>query len=100
MVLGALPQGDAAGRAGDASVRVTLLGPRGGAAPATHPLVTEVYLDGDQRFSDHQVLLFLTEHSAYAHLTGPGGRAFTTSDAPLVDLLVSRLQALYDLQPV
>ena len=100
VVLGALPQGDAAGRAGDAPVRVTLLGPRGGAAPATHPLVTEVYLDGDQRFSDHQVLLFLTEHSAYAHLTGPGGRAFTTSDAPLVDLLVSRLQALYDLQPV
>ncbi|MBL0276651.1 MAG: response regulator [Anaeromyxobacter sp.] len=100
VVLAALPPGDVAGRAGDATVRVTLLGPRGGAAPVDHPLVTEVFLDGDQRLAGHQVLLFLTEHSAYAHLTGPGGRSFQTSDAPLVDLLVSRLQALYDLQPV
>jgi hypothetical protein len=88
------------GRAGDPSVHVYLLGPRGGGAPVDHPLVTEVYLDGDKRLAGHEVLLFLSEHSAYAHLTGPDGRAFHTSDIPLVDLLVAKLQAAYDLQPV
>lgn len=99
-VLAALPGGDGGGRASDASVHVVLLGPRGGGAPVDHPLVTEVYLDGDKRLAGHEVLLFLSEHSAYAHLSGPGGRAFHTSDVPLVDLLVAKLQALYDLQPV
>jgi diguanylate cyclase (GGDEF)-like protein len=99
-VLAALPGGDGGGRASDASVHVYLLGPRGGGAPVDHPLVTEVYLDGDKRLVGHELLLFLSEHSAYAHLTGPDGRAFHTSDVPLVDLLVAKLQALYDLQPV
>lgn len=98
-VLDALPA-DAGGRAGDASVHVYLLGPRGDGAPVAHPLVTEVYLDGDKRLAGHEVLLFLSEHSAYAHLSGPDGRAFHTSDVPLVDLLVAKLQAAYDLQPV
>ena len=38
-----------------------------------------------QRLAGHQFLLFLSEHSAYARLTGPDGRAFHTSDEPLVD---------------
>jgi hypothetical protein len=96
-----LPHGDAAARAGDATVRVYLLGPRGGdAGVSAHPLVTEVYVDGDRRLAEHAFLLFISEHSAYALLAGPGGRTFHTSDAPLVDALVSKLQTLYDLQPL
>jgi hypothetical protein len=85
---------------GDATVHVYLLGPRGHAPASPHPLVTEVYLDGDQRFAGHEFLLFLSEHSAYGLLAGPGGRMFHTSDVPLVDALVSKLQTLYDLQPL
>jgi diguanylate cyclase (GGDEF)-like protein len=100
-VLAPLPPGEVAARAGDASVRVYLLGPRGrDGAPLGHPLVTEVYLDGDPRFTAHEFLLFLSEHSAYGLLSGPGGRAFHTADAPLVDALVAKLQAQYDLQPL
>jgi diguanylate cyclase (GGDEF)-like protein len=100
-VRSALPPGDPAARAGDSSVRVYLLGPRvnGPDGPA-HSLVTEVYLDGDQRFAGHEFLLFISEHSAYGLLSGPNGRMFHTSDMPLVDALVSKLQALYDLQPL
>jgi two-component system cell cycle response regulator len=98
--LSALPQADAAARSGDSSVRVYLLGPRGPGAPPQHPLVTEVFLDGDKRFESHEFLLFLSEHSAYGLVTGPSGRMFHTSDLPLVDALVSKLQILYDLQPV
>jgi two-component system cell cycle response regulator len=100
-VRAALPPGDPAARAGDSSVRVYLLGPRGaGPDGPAHPLVTEVYLDGDKRFAGHEFLLFISEHSAYGLLSGPAGRTFHTSDVPLVDALVSKLQALYDLQPL
>jgi diguanylate cyclase (GGDEF)-like protein len=95
-----LPPGEVASRAGDATVRVVLLGPRGAEAAPRHPLVSEVYVDGDPRFAGHEFLLFLSEHSAYAFLSGPEGRAFHTSDAPLVDALVSKLQTHYDLQPL
>jgi diguanylate cyclase (GGDEF)-like protein len=100
-VLAALPPGDAAARAGDPTARVYLLGPRG-ADPARlgHPLVTEVYVDGDARFATHDFLLFISEHSAYGLVAGPGPRMFHTSDVPLVDALVSKLQTLYDLQPI
>ena len=100
-VLAALPAGDATSRAGDPTARVYLLGPRG-ADPARlgHPLVTEVYVDGDARFATHDFLLFISEHSAYGLVAGPGPRMFHTSDMPLVDALVARLQALYDLQPI
>jgi two-component system cell cycle response regulator len=98
---GALPAGDPAARAGDGSARVFLLGPRGAERPGpVHPLVTEVHLDDDARLATHQLLLFLSEHSAYGLLAGPGGRIFHTSDMPLVDALVSKLQAHYDLQPL
>ena len=97
----ALPAGDPAARAGDQAMRVYVLGARGGGPDATsHPLVTEVYLDGDKRLAEHEFLLFMSEHSAYGLLSGPGGRIFHTSDVPLVDALVSKLQALYDLQPI
>jgi len=100
-VLAALPAGAAAARAGDPTAHVYLLGPRG-ADPARlgHPLVTEVYVDGDAHFATHDFLLFISEHSAYGLLAGPGERMFHTSDVPLVDALVSKLQALYDLQPL
>ena len=100
-VVQALPPGDVAARAGDTTVRVYLLGPRGAdGAPVGHPLVTEVFVDGDPRFDGHEFLLFISEHSAYGLLAGPGGSTFHTSDVPLVDALVSKLQTLYDLQPL
>jgi len=100
-VRAALPGPEASARAGDASARVFLLGPRGGDHPAApHPQVTEVWLDGDKRLSTHQVLLHLSEQGGYAWLSDEDGRAFHTSDVPLVDALVQRLQALYDLQPL
>jgi len=98
-LLDGLPRGEAGMRSGDHPVRVFLLGPRGAAAP-DHPLVTPVYLEGDDRLSSHDVLLFLGENAAYGLLQRRDGALFHTSDVPLVDLLVSRLQAAYDLQPV
>jgi diguanylate cyclase (GGDEF)-like protein len=100
-VLAVLPPGESTARASDTSVRVYVLGPRGGASSRIdHPLVTEVYVDGDKRFDAHEFLLFMSEHSSYGLLAGPGGRMFHTSDVPLVDALVSKLQTLYDLQPI
>jgi two-component system, cell cycle response regulator len=96
----ALPVAETGARAGDASVHVYLLGARGAESGPVHPLVTEVDVGGDQRFAGHEFLLFISEHSAYGLLTGPSGRVFHTSDVPLVDALVSKLQALYDLQPL
>jgi hypothetical protein len=98
-LLAGLPRGEAGMRSGDHPVRVFLLGPRGAGAP-DHPLVTPVYLEGDDRLSSHDVLLFLGENAAYGLLQRRDGTLFHTSDVPLVDLLVSRLQAAYDLQPV
>jgi two-component system cell cycle response regulator len=94
-----LPRAELASRDGDRPVRVFLLGPRG-AAPSDHPLVTPVYLEGDVRLAAHEFLLFLGENAAYALLQRPDGNLFHTSDVPLVDLLVSKLQVAYDLQPV
>ena len=98
-LVAALAAGERAPRAGDSPLGVYLLGPRG-ASRASHPLVTRIFLDGDARLRDHAFLLFLGENSAYALLEGPGGKVFHTSDLPLVDALVCKLQALYDLQPV
>jgi diguanylate cyclase (GGDEF)-like protein len=96
-----LPGGEGTGRAGDASAHVHLLGPRGGAAPGPHhPQLTEVWIHGDPRLASHRFLLHLSEQGGYAWLCDAEGCAFHTSDAPLVDALVQRLQALYDLQPL
>jgi len=94
-----LPRAETASRDGDRPVRVFLLGPRGAAA-SDHPLVTPVFLEGDGRLASHEFLLFFGENAAYALLQRPDGRLFHTSDVPLVDLLVSKLQATYDLQPM
>lgn len=100
-VPGLLPGGDAGARAGDGAVHVVLLGPRGGGEGAPeHPLVTSVYLDGDARIASHDFLLFLGEHAAYGLLQRQGGPLFHTSDVPLVDALIAKLQTLYDLQPL
>ncbi len=100
-LLAALPPPSGTARAGDASARVALLGPRGAAPePQPHPLLTRVPADGDRRLQAHEFLLFLSEQSAYALLQRPGGPAFHTADPPLVDALVSRLQALHDLEPM
>ncbi len=100
-VLEALPSGEGMARAGDSAVRVYLLGARGGGGGRVeHPLVTPVYLEGDPRMSSCEFLLYLGESSAYGLLQEPGKGLFHTSDLPLVDALVSKLQALYDLQPM
>ncbi len=99
-VLAALPS-EGMARAGDNAVRVYLLGPRaGGDGRVDHPLVTQVFLDGDPRMSSHEFLLYLGEHAAYGLVQRPGGRLFHTADAPLVDTLIAKLQTLYDLQPL
>jgi diguanylate cyclase (GGDEF)-like protein len=98
-VVPSLPQAEAGARASDRAVHVVLLGPRGPEPGPPHPLVTEVFLDGDKRMADHHFLLFISEHSAYG-LLARGGRCFHTSDVPLVDALVAKLQTLYELAPV
>jgi two-component system cell cycle response regulator len=98
--IGALPGAPFASRAGDGRPRVHLLGPRGaGAAALAHPLLTRLFVEGDARFDGHAFLLFRAARAAYALLLGPGA-LFHTCDAPLVDALVARLQAQYDLQPL
>jgi len=100
-LLETLPPPAGAARAGDGAARVALFGPRGtGPEPQPHPQVTRVAADGERRFQDHEFLLFLSEQAAYALLQRPGGAAFHTADAPLVDALVSRLQALHELEPL
>jgi two-component system, cell cycle response regulator len=99
--LAALPRPEASARAGDVGAHVYVLGPRGTTPDGgEHPLVTEVPVDGDPRLDGHAFILFLSERAAYGFLMAPDGRAFHTSDVPLVDALVARLQALYDLQPL
>jgi diguanylate cyclase (GGDEF)-like protein len=85
----------------EGGARVYLLGRRGEQGLPSHPLVTPVFLDGDDRLKDHDFVLYLSEHSAYGLVQRQStpGRLFQTSDAPLVDALIARLQALYDLQP-
>ena len=103
-IVAALPTLEGAARDGDLGARVVLLSPPGG-APAggvslAHPLVTQVAVEGDPRLADHRFVLFLSQRSAYALLWRADGRAFHSSDAPLVDLLVARLHDGYELQPL
>lgn len=82
------------------ALRVYVLGRR--ADLESHPLLTPVFLEGDERMARHQFILWLSEHAAYALIQrrGMGATwAFHTSDTALVDGLISRLQAEYDLQP-
>jgi two-component system cell cycle response regulator len=68
----------------------------------SHPALTPVFLEGDERMGRHEFLLWLSESSAYALLQRRGKGAtwgFHTSDPSVVDGLIGRLQAEYDLQP-
>lgn len=82
------------------AARVYLLGRR--ADLESHPALTPVFLEGDERLSRHEFVLWLSEQSAYALLQRRGLGAtwgFHTSDTTVVDGLIAKLQAEYDLQP-
>jgi len=77
---------------------IHLLGRRGPSA-LHHPAVTPVYVDAQDPVARHDLLLFLSERTAYGLVrrAGAQGRAFHSSDAPLISHLVTRLHQAYDL---
>jgi hypothetical protein len=84
----------------DLSVRVYLLGRR--ADLDSHAALTPVFLEGDEKIARHQFVLWLSETSAYALVMRQGrgtSWGFHTSDPALVEGLVAKLQAAYELQP-
>ncbi len=84
----------------DFAARVYVLGRRRDLV--THRAITPVFLEGDERMARHDVILWLSESSAYALMQRRGRGAtwgFHTSDPAVVDGLIARLQAEYDLQP-
>jgi len=85
---------------GDFAPRVYLLARRAEVTP--RPGLTPLVLGGDERLLRHQFVLWLHGSAAYALLQRRGRGAtwaFHSSDAALVDGLVSKLQSAYDLQP-
>ena len=84
----------------DFAPRVYLLARRAEVTP--RPGLTPLVLGGDERLLRHQFVLWLHGAGAYALLQRRGRGAtwaFHSSDAALVDGLVSKLQTAYDLQP-
>lgn len=84
----------------DHAFRAYVLGRR--ANLEAHPALTPVYLEGDERIARHQFILWLSESSSYALLQRRGRGAtwgFHTSDTAVVEGLIAKLQAQYDLQP-
>jgi two-component system cell cycle response regulator len=84
----------------DFAPRVYVLGRR--ADLASHATVVPVFLEGDEHLARHEFLLWLGDGLAYALLQRRGRGitwGFHTSDPTLVEGLVSKLQAAYDLQP-
>ncbi|MBJ6761987.1 response regulator [Myxococcaceae bacterium JPH2] len=84
----------------DLASRIYLLGRRGDLE--SHPALTPVFLEGDERVTRHEFILWLSETAAYALIQRRGRGAtwgFHTSDTAVVDGLISKLQAEYDLQP-
>ena len=68
----------------------------------SHPSVTPVFLEGDERMGRHEFILWLSETAAYALVQRRGVGAtwgFHSSDVAVVDALISKLQTEYDLQP-
>ena len=96
-----LPLGRALERASqEFAPRVYLLARRAEVTP--RPGLTPLVLGGDERLVRHQFVLWLYGTAAYALLQRRGRGAtwaFHSSDAALVDGLVSKLQTAYDLQP-
>ncbi|HSP80616.1 MAG TPA: response regulator [Myxococcaceae bacterium] len=80
--------------------RIYLLGRR--ADLESHPGLTPVFLEGDERMSRHEFILWLSEKAAYVLLQRRGLGAtwgFHSSDTAVVDGLITKLQSEYDLQP-
>lgn len=87
---------------GDSAIRAYLLGRR--ADVESNPWATPVFLDGDERIAGHEFLLLYSENTSYALVQRKAARGapwgFHTSDAMVVDELVTKLQERYDLQPL
>ncbi|MBI3181152.1 MAG: response regulator [Myxococcales bacterium] len=84
----------------DFAFRVYLLGRRGDLD--SHLALTPVFLEGDGRMARHEFLFWLSENAAYALVQRRGRGAtwgFHTSDTAVVEGLITKLQAEYDLQP-
>jgi diguanylate cyclase (GGDEF)-like protein len=84
----------------DFGPRVYLLGRR--ADLDSHPFVTPVFLEGDERLARHEFLWWLGDGASYGLVQRRGRGAtwgFHTSDPTLIEGLVSKLQGEYDLQP-
>ncbi|NPC72966.1 response regulator [Corallococcus sp. AB004] len=84
----------------DLSSRIYLLGRR--VDLESHAALTPVFLEGDERVARHEFILWLSESASYALIQRRGRGAtwgFHTSDTAVVDGLISKLQAEYDLQP-
>lgn len=84
----------------DFAPRVYVLGRH--ADLSEHHAMTPVFLEGDERLTRHEFLLWMGDGSAYALIQRRGRGAtwgFHTSDPTLVEGLVSKLQTAYDLQP-
>jgi hypothetical protein len=68
----------------------------------SHPALTPVFLEGDERLARHEFLLWLSENAAYALIQRRGlgtTWGFHSSDTAVVDGLITKLQSEYDLQP-
>jgi two-component system, cell cycle response regulator len=84
----------------DMASRIYLLGRRSDLD--SHPALTPVFLEGDERLARHEFLLWLSENAAYALIQRRGlgtTWGFHSSDTAVVDGLITKLQAEYDLQP-
>ncbi|WP_375772299.1 response regulator [Archangium gephyra] len=80
--------------------RIYLLGRRGDLD--SHPALTPVFLEGDERMARHEFILWMSETASYALIQRRGLGAtwgFHSSDTAVVDGLITRLQSEYDLQP-
>jgi diguanylate cyclase (GGDEF)-like protein len=86
----------------ECAIRVYLLGRR--ADVESNPWATPVFLDGEERITQHEFMLLYTENASYALVQRRAARGapwgFHTSDAMVVDELVTKLQDRYDLQPL
>ncbi len=90
---------------GEIATRVYFFGRRG-TEPLGHPAVTTVFAKSggpeiERLLQRHDFVLFLAERAAYTFLQRRGTEAigFHSSDRPLVDHLIAKLQEDYDLQP-
>lgn len=85
----------------ECALRAYLLGKRGDLE--AHPWATPVFLE-EEEIDRHEFLLLFTENASYALVQRRGGRGapwgFHTSDAAVVDELVTKLQERYALQPL